>query len=1279
MATRRALSSILRSASRLRAASPSPSPCARRAALHRPSPAGFLLNRAAAYASSAAAQAAPAQQTPAGGKAAGGGKITDEFTGAGAVGQVCQVIGAVVDVRFDEGLPPILTALEVLDNNIRLVLEVAQHLGESMVRTIAMDGTEGLVRGQRVLNTGSPITVPVGRATLGRIMNVIGEPIDEKGDITTNHFLPIHREAPAFVEQATEQQILVTGIKVVDLLAPYQRGGKIGLFGGAGVGKTVLIMELINNVAKAHGGFSVFAGVGERTREGNDLYREMIESGVIKLGDKQSESKCALVYGQMNEPPGARARVGLTGLTVAEHFRDAEGQDVLLFIDNIFRFTQANSEVSALLGRIPSAVGYQPTLATDLGGLQERITTTKKGSITSVQAIYVPADDLTDPAPATTFAHLDATTVLSRQISELGIYPAVDPLDSTSRMLSPHVLGEDHYNTARGVQKVLQNYKNLQDIIAILGMDELSEDDKLTVARARKIQRFLSQPFHVAEVFTGAPGKYVELKESVKSFQTRRWRCWRSACECLAEELDLICVTALQACGSSLLAMSSAVKDQLHQMSTTCDSLLLELNVIWDEVGEPDTARDRILLELEQECLEVYRRKVDQANRSRAQLRQTIAEAEAELAGIYSAMGEPPGHNRQSNQKLHGLREELNAIFPYLEEMKKKKVERWNQFVDVIEQIKMISSEIRSADFVPFKVPVDQSDLSLRKLGELTKELESLQKEKSDRLKQVIDHLSTLHSLCEVLGIDFKQTVYEVHPSLDEAEGLKNLSNTTIERLAAAVIRLRDTKIQRMQKLQDFASSMLELWNLMDTPLEEQQMFQNITCNIAASEQEITEPNTLSTDFLNYVESEVLKLEQLKASKMKDLVLKKKAELEEHRRRAHLIGEEGYAAEFSIEAIEAGKIILSYWLIVFARYVIASEKCHARQLELPFLCFLLFTGAIDPSLVLEQIEAHIATVKEEAFSRKDILEKDDNRYNAGRGAHLTLKRAEKARILVNKIPGMVDVLRTKIVAWQNERGKEFTYDGVSLLSMLEEYTIVRQEKEQEKKRQRDQKKLQDQLKAEQEALYGSKPSPSKPQSTRKTPRHSMGGANRRLSLGGSTLQPPKTDMLHSKSVRAAKKTEEIGTLSPGSRGLDIAGLPIKKLSFNASSLGETETPRKPFARIMPGSNVSTPVRPIVNNTEGDENRTPKTFAALNPKTPMTVAAPMQMAMTPALANNVSANHVSLAYDKQEALANKVSATPVSLVYDKPELTLPEDIEYSFEERRLAVYLARQVA
>lgn len=688
--------------------------------------------------------------------------------------------------------------------------------------------------------------------------------------------------------------------------------------------------------------------------------------------------------------------------------------------------------------------------------------------------------------------------------------------------------------------------------------------------------------------------------------------------------------------------MSSAVKDQLQQMSTTCDSLLLELNVIWDEVGEPDMARDRMLLELEQECLDVYKRKVDQANRCRAQLRQAIAEAEAELAGICSAMGEPPIHVRQSNQKLHGLREELNAIVPYLEEMRKKKVERWDQFVDVIEQIKKVASEIRPADFAPLRIPVDQSDLSLRKLEELMKELQSLQKEKSDRLKQVMEHLNTLHSLCEVLGVDFKQTVHEVHPSLGETDGSKNLSNSTIESLASAVNRLRELKVQRMQKLQDLASSMLELWNLMDTPLEEQQMFQNVTCNIAASEHEITEPNTLSIDFLSYVESEVLRLEQLKASRMKDLVLKKKTELEEHRRRAHLIGEEGYAAEFSDEAIEA--------------------------------------GAVDPALVLEQIEAHIATVKEEAFSRKDILEKverwlnaceeeawledynkDDNRYNAGRGAHLTLKRAEKARILVNKIPGLVDVLTTKIVAWETERGKEFTYDGVRLLSMLEEYMIVRQEKELEKKRQRDQKKIQDQLKAEQEALYGSKPSPSKPQSTKKAPRHSMGGANRRLSLGGPTTQAPKTDIMHSKTARAAKKAEDLGALSPSSRGLDIAGLPVKKLSFNASTLREAETPRKPFAQIMPGNNVSSmPARPISNDTE-EENKTPKTFAGLNPKTPVTVTAPMQMAVTP-------------------AVANKVIATPATLFQEKAGLpALPGDIEYSFEERRLAVYLARQVA
>ncbi len=435
------------------------------------------------------------------------------------VGRITQITGAVVDVQFEGDLPPILNALETDNQGNRLILEVAQHLGERTVRTIAMDGTDGLVRGSEVADTGGPITVPVGPETLGRILNVIGEPIDERGPINAKKRLPIHRSAPDYVDQSTETSILVTGIKVVDLLAPYARGGKIGLFGGAGVGKTVIIMELINNIAKAHGGYSVFAGVGERTREGNDLYHEMIESGVIDITGEGEGSKAALVYGQMNEPPGARARVGLSGLTLAEYFRDEEGQDVLLFIDNIFRFTQAGSEVSALLGRIPSAVGYQPTLATDMGTLQERITSTKKGSITSVQAIYVPADDLTDPAPATSFAHLDATTVLSRQIAELGIYPAVDPLDSTSRILDPRVVGEAHYQVARDVQRVLQQYKSLQDIIAILGMDELSEDDKLTVARARKMQRFLSQPFFVAEVFTGTPGVLVPLEDTIRGFK----------------------------------------------------------------------------------------------------------------------------------------------------------------------------------------------------------------------------------------------------------------------------------------------------------------------------------------------------------------------------------------------------------------------------------------------------------------------------------------------------------------------------------------------------------------------------------------------------------------------------------------------------------------------------------------------------------------------------------------------------------------------------------------
>ena len=437
---------------------------------------------------------------------------------AAAAGRVTQVIGAVVDVQFDDHLPAILNALETTNNGKRLVLEVAQHLGENTVRTVAMDATEGLVRGAGVTDLGEPISMPVGNATLGRILNVIGEPVDEKGPVKAEEKRPIHHPAPEFAAQATSSEILVTGIKVVDLLAPYSKGGKIGLFGGAGVGKTVLIMELINNIAKVHSGFSVFAGVGERTREGNDLYHEMIESGVI-VPDDLEKSKVALVYGQMNEPPGARMRVALSGLTLAEQFRDQSGTDVLFFVDNIFRFTQAGSEVSALLGRIPSAVGYQPTLATDMGAMQERITSTKAGSITSVQAIYVPADDLTDPAPATSFAHLDATTVLSRAISELGIYPAVDPLDSTSRILDPSVVGEEHYQVARDVQGILQRYKSLQDIIAILGMDELSEEDKLTVARARKIQRFLSQPFDVAKVFTGSDGVQVPLEKTIASFK----------------------------------------------------------------------------------------------------------------------------------------------------------------------------------------------------------------------------------------------------------------------------------------------------------------------------------------------------------------------------------------------------------------------------------------------------------------------------------------------------------------------------------------------------------------------------------------------------------------------------------------------------------------------------------------------------------------------------------------------------------------------------------------
>jgi F-type H+-transporting ATPase subunit beta len=483
----------------------------------------------AAAPKAAAAKKAPAKAAPA--KAAPAKKAAVKTAApkapakakTAATGRISQVIGAVVDVSFDGHLPAILSALETENNGQRLVLEVAQHLGENTVRTIAMDSTDGLTRGQPVRDTGAQISVPVGPRTLGRILNVVGEPIDDRGPVDTDLRAPIHAEAPLFVDQSTETEILVTGIKVIDLLAPYAKGGKIGLFGGAGVGKTVLIQELINNIAKGHGGTSVFAGVGERTREGNDLYHEFLDAGVIakdKDGNPTPDgSKVALVFGQMNEPPGARARVALSGLTIAEYFRDQEGQDVLFFVDNIFRFTQAGSEVSALLGRIPSAVGYQPTLATDMGALQERITSTNKGSITSVQAIYVPADDLTDPAPATSFAHLDATTVLNRAISELGIYPAVDPLDSTSRVLTAAVVGQEHYDTARRVQETLQKYKSLQDIIAILGMDELSEDDKLIVSRARKIQRFLSQPFHVAEVFTGIPGKFVQIVDTVRSFK----------------------------------------------------------------------------------------------------------------------------------------------------------------------------------------------------------------------------------------------------------------------------------------------------------------------------------------------------------------------------------------------------------------------------------------------------------------------------------------------------------------------------------------------------------------------------------------------------------------------------------------------------------------------------------------------------------------------------------------------------------------------------------------
>ncbi|CAL5404904.1 unnamed protein product [Camellia sinensis] len=737
--------------------------------------------------------------------------------------------------------------------------------------------------------------------------------------------------------------------------------------------------------------------------------------------------------------------------------------------------------------------------------------------------------------------------------------------------------------------------------------------------------------------------------------------------------------------------MSKVQNDPLLQVETTCGSLLYELQIIWDEVGESEAERDKMLLELEQECLEVYRRKVDRANRCRAQLRQAIADSEAELAAICSAMGERPVHIRQqSDQNPGSLKEELSTILPQLEEMQKRKCDRRNQFVEVLEQIHKISNEIhRSSEYTPSSTVVDETDLSLRKLEELHRDLQALQKERSDRMNHVLDLLNTLNSLCLVLGIDFKQTVSEVHPSLgNDSEGMTNISNETIERLGIAIERLREVKIQRMQRLQDLATSMLELWNLMDTPIEEQQMFQNVTCNIAASEHEITEPNTLSVDFINDVQAEVSRLEELKASKMKELVLKKRSELEEICRKTHLIPESDSAVEIAIEAIES--------------------------------------GVVDPASVLEQIELQIAKVKEEAFSRKEILEKvekwlvaceeecwleeynrDDNRYNAGRGSHLTLKRAEKARALVNKLPGMVEALASKTAAWEDERSIEFTYDGIRLLSMLEEYTILRQEKEQERKRQRDQKKLQGQLMAEQEALFGSKPSPMKLQSGKKGPRLSSGGVvttNRRLSVGGTMLQTPKPDPLHSMkatpNTRQAKKSDRLhpndqlhhpqdnafAALSAGRRGLDIAGLPLKKHSFNAVNAREVESPlkRKPFSPISStessksnaanliedvnrkqnemisqkllrsnSTQFTTPSK-LMSATAEEENRTPKVMSIPMPPTPSTVSIPMQTAMTPAA----------------RPLVPYCGGKPVV------EEIIPEEIEYSFEERRVGFVLPR---
>ncbi|XP_022735076.1 65-kDa microtubule-associated protein 3-like [Durio zibethinus] len=720
--------------------------------------------------------------------------------------------------------------------------------------------------------------------------------------------------------------------------------------------------------------------------------------------------------------------------------------------------------------------------------------------------------------------------------------------------------------------------------------------------------------------------------------------------------------------------MSTPHSDPLLQVETTCGTLLYELQIIWDEVGETDADRDKMLLELERECLEVYRRKVDQANRCRAQLRRTIADSEAELAAICSAMGERPVHIRQPEQNVGSLKEELSKILPQLEEMKKKKIERRNQFLEVLEQIEKITNEIYgSTESVSSKTVVDETDLSLRKLEELHSQLHELQIEKSDRLKQVQDRLYRLNSLCLVMGMDFKLTVTAVHPSLGDSEGFWSISNNTIEQLATLIKRLREVKLQRMQRLQDLATTMLELWNLMDTPIEEQQMFQNVTCNIAASEHEITEPNTLSVDFINYVEAEVTRLEELKSSKMKELVLKKRSELEEICRKMHLVPDSESTIQDAIEAIES--------------------------------------GAIDAATILEQIELQIAKVKEEALSRKEILEKvekwlmacdeecwleeynrDENRYNAGKGAHLTLKRAEKARSLVNKLPGMMEALTSKTMAWEKERGIEFLYDGIRLLSMLEEYTILRQEKEQERRRLRDQKKLQGQLIAEQEALYGSKPSPSKPQSVKKGPRYSSGGAsNRRVSLGGAMLPTHKPDSLHpakaTPQTRPSKKTERIFqndllnhrqdeaiTFSGVRRGLDIADIPVRKHSSSAINANELESPlvvRKPFSSIS--STVSSKAN-MTNMLEDDveaiqktndlsyttplkttslvdeENRTPKAMPIPVPSTPSTVSVPMQTAMTPA---------------------------PPILFKTKPDIEeIPEEIEHSFEERRLAFLLSK---